>query len=158
MTDRYSMRLFRWTASLSESPWIELADEFSPEALAGLALKADAHAYAAEIRDSFTGDTQRIAKVPKLPVPCHAAVPQLQKALARCEAERGLNTFPVEVLRDARSQLRLALHCAEVRAGTEAGLFHDMDFVCWAVHRAMPAAQLMGHPLDAMPRSLRRTV
>ena len=158
MTDRYSMRLLQWTGSLSESPWIDLADEFSPEALARLALKADERAYAAEIRDSLTGERQRIAKVPALPVACHEAVAPLTKALLRCEAERGLNTFPVEVVRDAKGVLTLALHCAEVRAGLKPGLFNDEDFVRWAIHRAMPAAQLMGHPIDAPPRPPRRKV
>ncbi len=159
MTDRYRLRLCRWTASLSTTAWVEIADEASPQGMARLSMNADAAAYAAEICDSFTGEVERIAKVPHLPVSCELAEGQIRKALARCEAERHLPNILPLIVGDAKARLTLALHCAQVTMGMQAGLFgQDEDFVHWAIHRAMPAAQLMGHPLDVQPRPPRRTV
>jgi hypothetical protein len=152
------MRLCRFTASFSATPWVEIADEASQDDRAQVSLAADAAAYAAEVRDALTGEVKRIPKVAKLPISCELAEGQIRKALARCEAERNLTNFLPLIVGDAKIRLTLALHCTQVGMGKQDGLFgKDADFIAWAIHRAMPAAQLMGHPLDALPRCLRRS-
>jgi hypothetical protein len=154
VTDRYAMRLCRWTGSFDTTPWCDVADETPAEAMAHLQLHNDTRAFAAEIRDSLTGDVVRIPKVARARVNWELAAERLAQALQRAEAEISLNPFDPRKFNIGI--LRLGLSCAESQLPGSKQLFGDVDFAAWGVEQAVHIAAGLGHDPYAPPRTPRK--